>query len=102
MNDRAYCNRDLSLTSTAYHKKLEAILVKCTRVRDQDPIKSDRYYHSYKELRRDIADARDSMPAIVREEDVKVRCISDNFGDISQSCVQHRTEKVGEHCRRLQ
>lgn len=73
LNDRAYCNRDLSLTSTAYHKKLEAILVKCTRVRDQDPIKSDRYYHSYKELRRDIADARDSMPAIVREEDVKVR-----------------------------
>lgn len=73
LNDRAYCNRDLSMTSSVYHKKLEDILVKCTRTRDCDPAQSDKFYHSYKDLWKEIADAKDSMPAIVREEDVKVK-----------------------------
>lgn len=80
LNDRAYCNRDLSMTSRYYDEKLEAILVKCTRKRDQDPAQSKEYYHSYKDLRRDIMDVRDSMPSISREEDVKLQNAFKLFG----------------------
>lgn len=73
LNDDAYCNRDLSLTSTAYHKKLETIIKKCTRSRNKSLSSSDKYYHSYRELRRDLEDAKDSVPTIVKEENVKVR-----------------------------
>ncbi|MCM1534907.1 MAG: protein kinase [Clostridium sp.] len=73
LNDDAYCNRDLSLTSTAYHKKLETIIKKCTRSRNKRLSSSDKYYHSYRELRRDLEDAKDSVPTIVKEENVKVR-----------------------------
>ena len=73
LNDNAYCNRDLSLTTTAYHQKLERIIKKCTRERDDDFTTSEKYYHSYKELRKDIELAKDSAPTIVKEENVKVR-----------------------------
>lgn len=73
LNDDVYCNRDLSLTSAAYHKKLELIIKKCTRARNRDLADSDKYYHSYRDLRRDIENAKDSVPTIVKEENVKVR-----------------------------
>ncbi len=71
--DDAYCNRDLSLTSSAYLKKLEMIIKKCTRSRSKDLYDSDKYYHSYKDLRKDIEDAKDSVPTIAKEENVKVK-----------------------------
>lgn len=74
-NDNAYCNRDLSLTSTVYHKKLETVIKKCTRVRNKNfsDNTNDKYYHSYKELRKDIEMAKDSVPTIIKEENVKVK-----------------------------
>lgn len=69
----AYCNRDLTMTNTAYHQRLEKIIKKCTKARKGDYRTSDKYYHSYKELRRDIELAKDSTPTIVKEENVKVR-----------------------------
>lgn len=73
INDLAYCNRDLSLTADVYHQKLERIIKKCTRNRTDDYLTSDRYYHSYKELKKDIELAKDSCPTIIKEEDVKVK-----------------------------
>lgn len=73
LNDNAYCNRDLSLTSSAYHRKLEVIIKKCTRARNKNLLDSDKYYHSYRDLRRDIENAKDSVPTIVKEENVKVK-----------------------------
>ncbi len=73
LKDAAYFNRDLSLTTTAYHQKLERIIKKCTRTRNSDFTVSDKYYHSYKDLRKDIEIAKDSAPTIVKEENVKAR-----------------------------
>ena len=73
LNDKAYCNRDLSLTATSYHQKLENILKKCTRARRPDFVTSDRYYHSYRELRSDLENVMESTPTIAKEEDVKVK-----------------------------
>lgn len=73
LNDAAYCNRDLSLTTTTYHLKLEKIIKKCTRTRNRDFTTSDKFYHSYKDLRKDIELAKDSVPTIIKDEDVKVR-----------------------------
>lgn len=72
LSEDAYCNRDLSLTSRTYHQKLDKIIRKCTRSRKDDFRTSDKYYHSYKELRRDIEIAKDSTPTIVKEENLKV------------------------------
>lgn len=75
MNDGTYFNRDLSCTSIYYHKKLESIIKKCTKKRNThytDKANRD-YYHSYKDLRKDIENAKDSAPTIVKEENVKVR-----------------------------
>lgn len=75
MNNEAYCDRDLSLTSPHYHLELEKIIKKCTRLRDEDYVNptNERYYHSYKQLREDIEFARDSSPTIVKTENTKVR-----------------------------
>lgn len=73
LNDDAYCNRDLSLTSAVYHKKLEEVIQKCTASREEDLSDSDQYYHSYRELRRDLENVKDSVPTIVKEENVKVK-----------------------------
>ncbi|WP_245532838.1 hypothetical protein [Acetivibrio clariflavus] len=75
LNDNTYFNRDLSCTSSYYHKKLEAIIKKCTRKRTNSYCDLDNkdYYHSYKELRKDIENARDSAPTIVKEENPKVK-----------------------------
>lgn len=73
LNDAAYCNRDLSLTTTAYHQKLEKIIKKCTRKRNNYFTASDKYYHSYKDLKKDIELVKDSAPTIIKEEDIKVR-----------------------------
>lgn len=75
MNNEAYCDRDLSLTSSHYHLELEKIIRKCTRLRDENYRNpdNDRYYHSYKKLREDIEFARDSSPTIVKTENTKVR-----------------------------
>lgn len=73
LNDAAYCNRDLSLTTSVYHLKLEKIIRKCTRTRNKDFTTSDKYYHSYKELKKDIEIAKDSAPTIIKEENVKVK-----------------------------
>lgn len=73
LKEDVYCNRDLSLTSETYHQKLEKIIKKCTKSRSDDFRTSDKYYHSYKELRKDIDIAKDSTPTIVKEENVKVR-----------------------------
>jgi len=75
LNDDAYHNKDLSCTSIYYHRKLENIIKKCTKKRDKnytDLINKD-YYHSYKDLRKDTEDAKDSAPTIVKEENIKVR-----------------------------
>ncbi|MEE1304825.1 MAG: protein kinase [Agathobacter sp.] len=75
LNDLAYCDRDLSLTSRHYHYQLEKIIEKCTRRRraGYDDKNNKMYYHSYKELREDIEKARDSSPAIVKTDNVKIR-----------------------------
>ena len=73
LKEEAYCNRDLSLTNTPYHQKLDQIICKCTRSRKDDFRISDKYYHSYRELKHDIEIAKDSTPTIVKEENVKVR-----------------------------
>lgn len=75
LKDEVYCQRDLSCTSLHYHKKLENILKKCTRKRVNDyiDINNKDYYHSYKVLRKDIENAKDSAPTIVKEENIKAK-----------------------------
>lgn len=73
LNDESYCDRDLSLTSPHYHEKLEEIIKKCTRKRTPGYLHSPMYYHDYEELKRDIIFARDSAPALVKTENIKVR-----------------------------
>lgn len=75
LNDDAYFNRDLSCTSVYYHKKLETIVKKCTRKRNEhySDLDNKDYYHSYKDLIKDIENTRDSAPTIVKEENPKVK-----------------------------
>lgn len=73
LNEAAYCNRDLALTSRTYHQKLDKIIKKCTKSRKDDFRESNKYYHSYSALKRDIEIAKDSTPTIVKEENLKVR-----------------------------
>lgn len=73
LNDTVYCNRDLSLTTPTYHQQLEQVIRKCTRSRRGDYTESDKYYHSYKALRKDLERVKDSTPTIVKEENVKVK-----------------------------
>lgn len=89
LNDKAYCNRDLSLTSVHYHKKLEEIIKKCTKKRKKNYLKPDNsaYYHSYKDLRKDIEEAKYSAPTIVRAENIKVRNSFNIFGGMVAVCV---------------
>lgn len=75
MDDAVYFDRDLSCTSVRYHKKLENIIRKCTKHRTpgyRDP-NNDEYYHSYEELKKDLVDALNSIPTIVREESTRVK-----------------------------
>lgn len=74
-NNKAYCDRDLSLTTKYYHSELEKIILKCTRTRTPQYQKktNTKYYHSYKKLKKDIIKARDSSPTIARTENIKVR-----------------------------
>jgi serine/threonine protein kinase len=75
LNDELYCRRDFSCTSAYYHKKLENIIKKCTRERNKayDDLDNKDYYHSYQELQKDIENTKDSVPTIVKEENVKVK-----------------------------
>jgi serine/threonine protein kinase len=75
LNDDAYLDRDLSGTSIYYHKKLETIIKKCTRkrVKNYSDFANKEYYRSYRDLKRDIENAKDSAPTIVKEEDPKVK-----------------------------
>lgn len=75
LNDDAYTSRDLSLTSIHYHQKIEDIIRKCTRKRcDGYTDTSDRrYYHSYSEIKKDLIEAENSVPNIVRAENIRVR-----------------------------
>lgn len=89
LNDKAYCSRDLSLTSIHYHKKLEDVIKKCTRKRSMDYLNQDNdsFYHSYKDLRRDIEEAKNSSPTIVRSENIKVRNAFSMFGGMIALCM---------------
>lgn len=78
LNDEAYCGRDLSITSKHYHEKLENIIRKCTRKRTEGYLDRNNpayanYYHNYEELQEDIQIAKDSAPALVKTENIKVR-----------------------------
>lgn len=75
LSDEMYFTRDLTNTSGYYHKRLENIIRKCTRPRTEHYLDSDneKFYHSYKTLRRDLEDLQDSVPTIVREENVKAK-----------------------------
>lgn len=75
LNDEMYFTRDLTNTSGFYHKRLENIIRKCTRPRTAHFLEADneKFYHSYKTLRRDLEDLQDSVPTIVREENVKAK-----------------------------
>lgn len=73
LNETVYCDRDLSLTSRTYHQKLDKIIKRCTKSRRGDFRTAAGYYHSYKDLKKDIEIAKDSTPTIVKEENVKVR-----------------------------
>ncbi len=73
MNDSAYFDRDLSLTSSYYHQKLEEIIKKCTRKRSADFLTSPLYFHTYEELKEAIIYTRDSAPALVKTENIQVR-----------------------------
>ena len=73
LNDALYMSRDLSGTSRHYHEKLEKVIRKCTRRRVgnfADP-GNQSYYHSYLELRKDIEDVKDSVPTIIRSENMR-------------------------------
>jgi len=39
------------------------------------------YYHSYKDLKKDLEDARDSAPTIVKEENQKLKMLSAGAGE---------------------
>lgn len=84
LNDDAYFNKDLSCTSMFYHKKLESVIKKCTRKRSKHYTDLDNkdYYHSYKDLRKDIENAKDSAPTIVKEENIKVKNAFNLCGDM--------------------
>ncbi len=78
LNDAAYCDRDLSVTSSHYHEKLEGIIKKCTRKRvvgylDKESQVYDLYYHDYGQLQKDIQFAKESAPVLVKTENIKVR-----------------------------
>ena len=78
LNDSAYCDRDLSVTSSHFHEKLEDIIRKCTRRRepgylDKNSSVYQLYYHDYEQLQDDIRFAKKSAPAIVKTESIKVR-----------------------------
>ena len=82
LTDDAYCTRDLSFTSLRYHKKLEKIIRNCTRARNGNYLYIDDhdYYHSYAVLKKDIEEARNSAPTLVRAENLKVRNAFGMFG----------------------
>lgn len=91
LNDGAYFNRDLSLTSRHYHIEMERIIRKCTRNRedgylDRNHPNYNRYYHNYSELKEDIIFARDSSPAIVKTEEIKVSKTFGALGGIIGTC----------------
>lgn len=90
LNDSAYCSRDLSVTSIHYHKKIEDIIKKCTKERDGDftDPRNRKYYHSYSELKKDINEAAESVPTIVRTENIKVRSA---FGMVGKSLAVFST-----------
>lgn len=78
LNDEAYCDRDLSITSSHFHEKLENIIRKCTRKRvpgylDSGSDSYPLYYHDYGQLQDDIQFAKESAPALVKTENLKVR-----------------------------
>lgn len=78
LNDGAYCDRDLSIASSHFHEKLENIIRKCTKKRisgylDKDSSVYSLYYHDYEQLQGDIKFAKESAPAIVKTENLKVR-----------------------------
>lgn len=78
LNDAAYCDRDLSVASSHFHEKLENIIRKCTKKREPGYLdKSSKnyslYYHDYGELQDDIQFAKESAPALVKTENIKVR-----------------------------
>ena len=75
LNDDTYFGRDLSCTSIHYHKKIESIIKKCTkrRMAGFEKLNNKDYYHSYKDLRKDLENAKDSVPTIVKEENIKVK-----------------------------
>lgn len=78
LSDDAYCDRDLSITSSHFHEKLEKIIKKCTRRRvagylDKGSKVYDLYYHDYGQLQEDIQLAKESAPVLVKTENIKVR-----------------------------
>lgn len=78
LSDAAYCDRDLSITSSHFHEKLENIIRKCTRKRtpgymDKESQSYSLYYHDYGQLQEDIQFAKESAPALVKTENIKVR-----------------------------
>lgn len=89
LNDKTYFNRDLSHTSVHYHKKLEEIIRKCTIRRNKDylSLKNADFYHSYKDLKKDIEEAKNSAPTIVREENIKVKSAFNLLGGLLAICI---------------
>ncbi len=89
LRDVVYCQRDLSCTSLHYHKKLENIIKKCTRKRATGylDINNKDYYHSYKDLRKDIENAKDSAPTIVKEENIKAKNAFSLSGGMLSLCT---------------
>lgn len=75
LNDELYFTRDLTCTSIYYHKRLENIIRKCTRPRTMhyQDMDNENFYHSYKTLRRDLENVQDSVPTIIKEENVKAK-----------------------------
>lgn len=75
LSDDVYLGRDLSCTSRFYHKKLENVIKKCTKKRNKHyvDLNNKDFYHSYRNLRKDIENAKDSAPTIVKEENIRVR-----------------------------
>lgn len=78
LDDARYCDRDLSIASTHFHEKLENIIRKCTKKRmsgflDKKSADYSLYYHDYENLQSDIQLAKESAPALVKTENIKVR-----------------------------
>ena len=71
-------------------QKIPSIAVGCMRLSEKSKevnLDNDDFYHSYRTLKKDIEEAKNSAPTIVRAENIKVRNAFTMFGVMLAVCV---------------